>query len=312
MRAGRRRCNVLVITGGGKEHLRPFLEVGQKFGVNVYIASFSDLSYFISGRAGKFVLSCLGKDVSWFDVVYIRLVGRRHEDVALLVRYAKQRGVRLVDGVYQKSRFSFFPLPKSLEMKELGDAGIPVPPTLFGSLDLISKLAPKKFGFPFVIKGTRGKQGHDVWSPRNGEELVDLLPRLRKRGKEKNERFFAQPFIRASRRFRVLVIGGRAVAGLVRPTRWRRRFVKKVDGEYPVGVSAGVLPVPFEQARLAIRAARVVGAEIAGVDIVYDDKSKRPYVLEVNLAPRWVAVKRDTGVNVEEEIVKYLVSLWQD
>ena len=48
----------------------------------------------------------------------------------------------------------------------------------------------------------------------------------------------------------------------------------------------------------------------------YDDKYKIPvltagqtFILEVNSAPRWEGVSHDAGINIEEEIVKYLASL---
>ncbi len=67
-------------------------------------------------------------------------------------------------------------------------------------------------------------------------------------------------------------------------------------------------PIPALDAELAVKAALAVKIDIGGVDIIHEDESGRPYVLEVNSAPRWSALEKDTGVFVEKEILKYLAS----
>jgi len=301
-----RNEKILVIAGGGTRHLTAFVEEAEKLGVNLTAASFSDLEYLTNGA--DFVLKVKNKDLASFDLIYIRLVGKRFEDVALLASYAKERGVRMVDKIYEKSEYIRLPLAKSLETKLLHKAGIPIPKTFFGNLSMIKKKGPKLFGFPFVVKGTVGKQGHAVWSPRNPEELEKLVQDLRD-NERKGGRFIAQPFIEASQRVRVLVVGEKALAAITRPTRWRRRFIKKVNGEYPEGKREGLTPVPKKEAELAVSAARALSIDIGGVDILHEDATGKAYVLEVNSAPRWEAIKKDTGVNVEGEIIRFLTSV---
>lgn len=295
---------VLIIAGGGIEHLTPFVSEGKKLGVQIMTASFSDLEYLTKGKT--FVLGVEGKDIAFFDVVYIRLVGKRFEDAALLASYAKEKRVKIVDKIYEKSQYIRLPLAKSLEAKLLSQANIPHPETLFANLSIIEEKAPKVFGFPLVIKGTVGKQGHAVWSPRNEKELRVISRELKEREK-KGERFLAQEFIRASQRSRVLVIGGQAVAAITRPTRWRKRFIKKVKGDYPLGKRGALMPVPKNDAELAVLAAEALDIDIGGVDIIREDTTGEAFVLEVNSAPRWEAIRADTKVNVEREIVKFLL-----
>lgn len=213
---------ILIIAGGGIKHLEPFKREGEKLGLEVATASFSDLSY----RAeGELKLTVKGQPVENFDVIYIRLVGKRLEDVSLLVNYAKEKGIKIVDKVYEKSHIIRLPIAKALEVKLLSQAGVPLPKTFFAKLSEIVQKAPDIYKFPFVIKGTTGKQGHAVWSPRNKEELETLQEELKGREKE-GKRFLAQEFIKASQRNRVFVIGGIAIAAITRPTRWRKRFSK--------------------------------------------------------------------------------------
>ena len=297
---------ILVIVGGGVKHISPFVDAAVELGLDVTCASFSSLEYINSDGFTR--VKVQGNDLAEFGVVYLRLVGKRYEDAALLTYYCREMGVRLVDTIYQSDGIIRIPIPKSIETKLLSDAGIPVPRTYFGKMAMIRENAPDLLGFPFVIKGTTGKQGHAVWSPTTYEELDKMVTEFIPKEK-KGERFLAQEFINASQRSRVFVIGERAVAAITRPTRWRRRFLKKVNGEYPEGKREAVDPIPEADADLAVKAARAVKIDIGGVDIIHEDETGKPYILEVNSAPRWASIKKDTGMFVEKEILKYLVSL---
>lgn len=296
---------ILIIAGGGARHLEPFLEAGKRLGVPVRTASFSQLSCSFSDG---FVVRVADLDIASFNVVYIRLVGRRLEDATLLANYAKRHGVRLVDRVYEDSLLMPLTLAKSVETQRLLAAGIPMPLTFFAKLSVIREKGEELLGFPFVIKSTSGKQGKEVWLPKTREELIKLIGELGELEK-KGKRFLAQKFIRASQRNRLFVVGERIIAGITRPTKWRKRFIEKVNGEYPEGKKELLVPLPTDDVELALKAAKAVSLEIAGVDIIYEDKTGEAYVLEVNSAPRWEAVSKNAGISVEEEIVKYLASL---
>jgi glutathione synthase/RimK-type ligase-like ATP-grasp enzyme len=62
-----------------------------------------------------------------------------------------------------------------------------------------------------------------------------------------------------------------------------------------------------EEERLALAAARAVGAPVAGVDLL-----PRPgggyYVLEVNAVPGWRALAPATGTDVARAVLEYLAS----
>lgn len=271
---------ILILVGGGKDHLKPFLIEGEKLGLNVICASFSELNYFLDPAKKLVSLKVKEHDLKNFDLIYIRLVGRRFEDASLV-------GGKL-------------PLAKSLETKLLFEAGLPVPKTFFSSFFEIARVSPQIFGFPFIIKSTTGKQGHGVWSPKNTEELKQLADELEQKEND-GGRFISQEFIKAGVRIRVLVIGGKARAGLVRPTRWWKRFRDDKPEK------SSFVKVPLKYALLAEKAAKALGIDVAGVDLLQEDSTGKLYVLEVNSAPRWASIKKDTGLNVEAEILKFLM-----
>ncbi len=285
---------ILIFVGGGKNHLKPFLVEGRKLGLNVVCASFSELAYFLDSSGKPVSLKIDGYDLKNFDLIYIRLVGRRFEDVSIVADYAHKNRIKLVD--------SRLPLTKGLETKLLYEASLPVPKTFFSSVLEIAKVSPRIFGFPFVIKSTTGKQGHGVWSPENMEELKELASELKEK-EDKGGRFISQEFIKAGVRIRVFVVGGKAKAGLVRPTKWWKRF----RADKPE--KSSFIKVPLKYALLAEKAIKALGIDVAGVDILQEDSTGKLYVLEVNSAPRWESIKKDTGLNVEAEILKFLSKL---
>lgn len=286
---------ILVIAGGRVEKkLAGFVETGSSLGISLTCASFADLE-FSWETIGDVLVS--GLPVSSFDVIYIRMVGKRLEQASILVDYAKKHNIRLVDRVYQKAQVLPSTVSKALEMKLLIEGGVSIPRTYFGSVQNIFNKAEKLFGFPYVVKSTSGRRGRDAWSPEDENEAYQLFTRLKRQEKE-GKAFFAQEFIPCVQRDRIFVLGGKVLAGITMPTKWRKR-VGLQEGE------KGAIKVSASDGELAIAAANAVGLEICGVDIIHDQMGKS-YVIEANAAPSWKAVTKYCGISVEEEIIKYL------
>jgi len=297
---------ILIVTGGKKDKLDSFKEAIKKSGLDVVLASFSEIEYY-SGKK-DLALKIQGVDLALFDLIYIRMVGKRLEDATLLANYAKQKGIRIVDSLYETSLLMPASVSKAMEMKLFAEAKVPIPPTFFGSLRAIDQRAAKLLGFPLIIKSTTGKKARDVWAPKTQKELKELVEDLVEQ-EEDGKRFFAQKFIKASQRVRVLVVGKKAIGAITRPTKWRKRFIEKVKGEYPEGKKEAARNVPENLAEFAAPAAAAVKLDIAGVDILVEDKTDVPLVIEANAAPSWKLVARDANINVESVILDYLDSL---
>ncbi|MFL5576850.1 MAG: RimK family alpha-L-glutamate ligase [Gemmatimonadaceae bacterium] len=96
---------------------------------------------------------------------------------------------------------------------------------------------------------------------------------------------------------RAFVVGGRVLGAIER---------RAVDGGWRTNVSRGgaaravALPAACEE--LAVRAARAVGADYAGVDLL-PASDGTVYVLEVNGIPGWSGLQEATGVDVAGAIV---------
>lgn len=296
---------ILILTGGPIKKLDAFIEPVKKFEMDVTLASFYDIHFFYESLGKKPSILVGDKDLTYFDLIYIRVVGKRIEDATLVVNYAKEKGIKLIDRVYENSLFIPSTISKAMEMKKLAEAGINLPPTYFGSLKKISEAASELLGLPFVIKSTTGRKARDAWLVRNENEIEELVAVLREREKT-GVCFFAQKLIRSTQRIRVLVVGGRVLGAITRLTKWRKTFTEKQNGDYPEGKKESLNPAPSRYSELAIKATNAVGLDISGVDILEDDRTHELFVIEANAAPAWNLIKRDCQVEVEEEILKFL------
>lgn len=185
----------------------------------------------------------------------------------------------------------------------LAAEGIGLPDTVFGdnpddTADLLALLGPP----PHVIKLNEGTQGAGVMlteKPSASRGAVETL-----RGLYAN--FLVQEFIAEAKGadLRCFVVGDRVVAAM------RRQAPK---GEFRSNLHRGGTAKPVRitraEAATAVRAARVLGLGVAGVDML---RSKRgPLVLEVNSSPGLEGIEAATGVDVAGCIVSHVVALAQ-
>ena len=97
---------------------------------------------------------------------------------------------------------------------------------------------------------------------------------------------------------RAFVVGDRVTGAIERVGEgWRANLAR--------GARARAITLSDEQAELCVRAARVVGADYAGVDLLRAADG-REFVLEVNGIPGWKGVEDATGVDVAGALVALL------
>jgi tetrahydromethanopterin:alpha-L-glutamate ligase len=138
-----------------------------------------------------------------------------------------------------------------------------------------------------VLKPLFGSQGRGLKLIRNAD---DLPPADHVAGGV----WYLQRFVGVERNrfhdFRLLVVQGRVIAAMQRQSAHWITNVKR--GGRPVAAV-----VNDEMTALAVKATAAVGADFAGVDVVYDAE-QRPTVLEVNSMPAWSGLQKVTPVNI--------------
>lgn len=98
---------------------------------------------------------------------------------------------------------------------------------------------------------------------------------------------------------RAFVVGDRVVAAMRRTsTNWK------------TNVSLGAKPLSLnlseELETLAVKAAKVVGCKVTGVDII--EGPDGPLIIELNSQPGWKGLQSVTKTNIADEIVSYILS----
>lgn len=219
-----------------------------------------------------------------FEAVTLRL-GLLHAlaDLGVPVRNSARAIERCVD----KSMTSFL----------LARAGLPTPATWAAERRDQAAEIVRREKCPLVLKPLFGSQGR-------GLRLIHAPEDLPAPEQTAGGVYYLQRFVGVERGgyhdFRLLVSKGRVVAAMMRhSTHWVTN-VKR--GAKPVAA------VPDGAMRdLAIVAAAAVGADFAGVDIVYD-REERPMVLEVNSMPAWSGLQKTTPIDIAAALAGDLIA----
>ena len=181
---------ILILTSGKVSKLEAFSDSVDK-------ASFNSVWFNVDNN--KLMLG--DKDLKDYEVIYFRMVGKSLEVATLVSEYARKNSMQTVDKSYTDSILMPSSLGKSIELRKLAEANVPMPKTVFGKLD--------ELPFPFVVKSTTSSRAREVWKVENEEDLERLKKEQFKLGKF----YFAQEFIPNAKRARLLVIGDREAKG---------------------------------------------------------------------------------------------------
>lgn len=154
-------------------------------------------------------------------------------------------------------------------------------------------------GLPVVVKVTQGTQGQGVFLRHTLRETGNLVQGLLVTGKA----VLIQEYIAEShgKDIRALVVGGKVVASMRRKARGR-----EFRSNYHLNGTVEKVDISDEYAEVACRAARVLGLNVAGVDLL--EGNDGPLVLEVNSSPGLEGIEKASGVNVAGAIIDYVIS----
>ena len=214
-----------------------------------------------------------------------------------LLRHFERRGVRLINGPATIERVA----DKLHTLQSLSRVGLPIPRTILGRFPIDVDLVERELGFPVIVKTLKGTRGTGVLKCENRSQFEDLTGLLE--SAEAKADFILQHYIRAShgRDVRVLVVGGRVVAAMER---------RSLTGGFKSNVSLGGLGVaynpPPEMAELAVRAAEVLGLDVTGIDILFDEQGYR--ICEANSAPGFQGLERASGLDVPTAILDWIAA----
>lgn len=153
----------------------------------------------------------------------------------------------------------------------------------------------ERLGFPLVAKKSYGSWGMDVRLVRDARDLRRTAEEFKT-----YPHLFQKKVGKSGEDYRVLVVGGKAVASMMR----------KNENDFRSNVEAGgkgyKAEVPDSFLQTAERCAGLLGLDYCGVDLL--DESGIPYVCEVNSNALFNEAERVTGVNVAGAFARHIAA----
>lgn len=187
---------------------------------------------------------------------------------------------------------------KLRSLQILARAGLGLPKTAFTNYSKDVKTVIKNVGgAPCVIKLLEGTQGVGVVLAENhnaAESVIEAFNGLK-------ARVIIQEFIKEAggADIRAFVVDGVVVGAMKRQAK---------EGEFRSnlhrGGSAQVIELTDEEENAALKAAKMLGLGIAGVDMLQSKKG--PLIMEVNSSPGLEGIEGATGKDIANTIIRYI------
>ena len=241
-------------------------------------------------------VSYRGEDLARYDAVIPRIASYMTKYGTAIVRQMEMQGVYTVSSSIAINRSR----DKLRSLQLLAKAGVGIPKTVFSrnSTD-IDDLIEKLGGTPVIIKLARGTHGNGVVLAESKKAAKSVLQAFYL-SHEDGTNVLLQEFIKesAGTDIRAFVVGGRVVASMKR---------QSLDDDFRSNLHKGgegaTIKLTDEERKMAIKAAKAMGLNIAGVDLMRSDRG--PLILEVNASPGF-GIEKVTGRDVATPIIEYV------
>lgn len=272
-------------------------EEAPKLGIHLSVFSSKDFDIKVSDRKNPqttifvkgieeplpdFFWPRLGASTSYFALSIIREMER----LGVLVINNSEAIEKVKDKLYCHQLLSKYklPIPQSILLK------FPVEDP-----DLIER----EIGFPAVIKMLVGSQGKEVFLAETKEEFLKIINVIEVTKSSAN--IIVQEFIKKSfgQDLRVFIAGGRILACMKR---------ESVNGDFRANISQGgkgtIVEVDDQIAWIALEAAKALGLDIAGVDLLFGEDSY--LICEINSNPGFKGLEEATKKNIAQMLLTYI------
>ncbi len=183
-------------------------------------------------------------------------------------------------------------------------AGIPSPRTFVTYSVEAALEACEALGYPAVLKPVTGSWGRLIARVNGPEQARAIISQKSEHGSFHHEIYYVQEFIeKPGRDIRAYVIGGRVVAASYRTSEhWITNAAR--------GAVSVPCPITPEIEELALRSCEVVGARLAGVDLIETDEGLK--VIEINTGGEFKGLMTTTDRDIAGEIVEEAARLARD
>jgi ribosomal protein S6--L-glutamate ligase len=185
---------------------------------------------------------------------------------------------------------------RSLQLLTRGNIGIPK--TVFTNYSKhTDEIIRNVDGAPVVIKLLEGTQGLGVVLAETDSAASSVIEAFN----GLHARVILQEFIKEAKGadIRVLVVDGQVVGAMKRQGK-----VGEFRSNLHRGGVANLIQLSDEEENTAIKAARILGLSISGVDLLQSERG--PLVMEVNSSPGLEGIENATKKDIAGSIIKYI------
>ena len=235
-----------------------------------------------------------GKKLEKIDCVIPRLKPSMTFYGTSIVRQFEVMGIKCLNGSQEitKSR------DKLHTLQILSQHNIGAPVTSFANSSYDTKdLIKLVGGTPLVVKLLEGTKGVGVVLAETNKAAESVINAFRSLKAD----VLVQHYVKESKGcdLRCFVIGNEVVASMERIAQ---------EGEFRanihLGATARAVEITEEERSLAIRAAQIIGLEVAGVDMVRSNSG--PKLLEINSSPGLEGIEKATGIDIAGKMIEHL------
>jgi RimK family alpha-L-glutamate ligase len=266
-------------------------------GAEPVVAPITALSAAVAAAGAGPQLAAAGVPLDGCGAVIVRAIpGGSLEQVIFRVD-ALHRLARLGVKVINSPRCVERTVDKYFTSALLEEAGLPTPRTRVCERLDDALAAFEALGGDVVVKPLFGSEGRGIVRVSD----PDLAYRTFRALEVTRSVFYLQEFVpHGGRDIRAFVIGGRLVAAMT-----RRAAGWKTNVSQGARTEAIVLPSALE--RLSVRAAGVLEADYAGVDLLPTDDGP-VFVIEVNGIPGWRGLQQTSDVDIAGAIAEHAIA----
>lgn len=284
----------ILSNGPGNYSTKRLKQIAQQRGHEVDIIKYRDC--YASIEKSQPTVWYNGEQLTGYDAVIPRIASSMTRYGSMIVRQFEMQGVFTLTSSIAIVRSR----DKLRSMQLLARAGVGIPKTVVsrGASDSDS-LIDQLGGAPVIIKLARGTHGNGVVLAETKKAAKSVLQAFYVMDQD-GTNILLQEFVKesAGMDIRAFVVGGKVVASMKR---------QSLDDDFRSNLHQGGLgekvKLTDEERKMAIKAARSMGLNLCGVDLMRSDRG--PLVLEVNSSPGF-GIEEFTGRDVATPIIEYI------
>ena len=270
------------------------IEEFEKQGIKVRVVHPDDIDIFVDRDDRKSILVA-GRTRQLPDFVMPRTGSGTTYFIKAIIRHLERLGVVLINGSDAIDNVK----DKLYTQQILGESKLPVPKTLLVKHPINLEWVETNINFPVIIKTLSGSFGAGVFLAENKKQLEQLVKMAEITKKSYN--IIVQEFIKDSwgKDIRVFVLNNKVIGCMMR---------QSTDDDFRANITRGGEGIPYqitdEIEWLGGESARLLGLDIAGVDLLFNNGSYS--ICEVNSSPGFEGMDKFTKTNIAEDIVNFV------